>query len=196
MARLWDHDGYALLVWKNTREMEFSLKTSALFSSGIFWSPMASFPWTRVDRLATDHGFDEPFPIRRTDLRLFLHAGTGPLLSILLVFHYSAPLSIANRWMGGWTSFFSTSQRFRRTSTFDGTLVFNDCMEWVNIPRWGVYRLGGHGQKIRFPFILVTAQMCPIVAIKRGLAGRDQQRFPYSGLRLKLTFPSSFLFAR
>lgn len=93
--------------------------------------------------------------------------------------------------MDGWLDFlFLYIPKIQAYSAFDGTLVFNDCMEWVNIPRWGVYRLGWRGQKIRFPFTLVTTQLCPIVAIKRGLAGRDQQRFPYSGLRLKLTFPS------
>jgi hypothetical protein len=46
--------------------------------------------------------------------------------------------------------------------TFDGTLVLNDCMEWANIPRWGDYRLGWHGQKIPFPFLGSTV---PLVGI-------------------------------
>lgn len=57
----------------------------------------------------------------------FLHDGNGRLLLLFFLLHYRR--SFESEQMGGWTSVFSTSQRFRRTFTFDDTLVFNDCME-------------------------------------------------------------------
>ena len=110
------------------------------------------------------------------------------LCFLFFLSHYLAPLSIASRWIGGWTSFFSTTQRFRRTLHLMITLVFNDCMEWIIIPQWDGYHLGWYGQKISFPLPKSTV---PLVAIKRGwLDAEDMQDFPYLRLRLKLTFPS------
>lgn len=43
--------------------------------------------------------------------------------------------------------------------------MFNDCMEWANVPRWDGNRLGEHGQKISFP---LPGSTVPRVAIKRG----------------------------
>jgi hypothetical protein len=80
----------------------------------------------------------------------------------------------------GWLDFlfFSTSQRFRRTSTFDDTLVFNECiMEWVNIPRTGLggsksIAWAGRGQKIPFPLFCVCGQLnCAISGYQKWLAG-------------------------
>ncbi len=53
------YDGYALLVWKNTREMNFSLlKTTFQFTNGVFPSSMAksSNGLDAID-LALDLGF-------------------------------------------------------------------------------------------------------------------------------------------
>ena len=69
--------------------------------------------------------------------------------------------------------------------TFDGTLVFNDCMEWVNIPRWGGYRLGWHGQKIHFPFLV----KCAISGYQKGLVDcKDHQRLSVLETDTQLTF--------
>jgi hypothetical protein len=45
------YDGYALLVWKNTRQMKVSLQTTFQFSNGIPQSLMAKYLWIRLDRL-------------------------------------------------------------------------------------------------------------------------------------------------
>ena len=87
----------------------------------------------------------------------------GMGLSLLLFFFSHSFAPFRNGLMGGWT-LFSTSQRFRRIK-FAGTLVFNDCMEWANVPRWDGNRLGEHGQKISFP---LPGSTVPRVAIKRG----------------------------
>jgi hypothetical protein len=83
----------------------------------------------------------------------------GLCFSILLVLLFGASFKQADRAAG---LPFSTPQRFRRT--FDDTLVFNDCMEWVNIPRWGGFSPGWHGQKIPFPS---TRSTVLLLAIKR-----------------------------
>ena len=63
------------------------------------------------------------------------------------------------------------------------TLVFNDCMEWANIPRWDGYRLGWHCQKIHFPFLVMVK--CAISGYQKGwLIARIIKDFPY--LRLIL----------
>jgi len=47
-------------------------------------------------------------------------------------------------------------------------------MEWVNIPRWGGYRLGWHGQKIPF----LSWANCAISGYQMGLIdSRGHQRF-------------------
>jgi hypothetical protein len=97
----------------------------------------------------------------------FLHDGDRHLLSILLVPQYGA-LAIASRW-SGWLGFlflfFPYIPKIQAYSTFDGTLVFNDCMERVNIPRWDGYRLGWLVKRFLFLF---TRTNVPRMAIKRG----------------------------
>jgi len=84
------------------------------FSPGMNWS--------------TVMGFDEPFSSRTSFLDFFCMMGMASCFSILLV-ALPAPFPQRADW---WLDFlFSLSQRFRRTFTFDGTLVFNDCMEWA-----------------------------------------------------------------
>jgi len=92
-------------------------------------------------------------------------------------FFYSSLLhyrrSFDSEQMGGWTSFL-TSQRFRRTLHLNGTLVFNDCMEWVN-SAMGWLSHGQHGQKIHFPFW----SNCAISGYQKGMAEyRDHKDFP------------------
>jgi len=86
------YDGYALLVWKNTREMEFSLQTSFRFNNGIPRSLMAKYSWTRLDRLR--HGSrvsKDLFPSTELCFRLFLHDGMG-LCFLFFLSHYLARL--------------------------------------------------------------------------------------------------------
>jgi hypothetical protein len=97
-------------------------------------------------------------------------------------------LLIANRRMGGWTSFFFYIPKIQAYFTFDGTLVFNDCMEWVNIPRWGVY-LGWHGQKICFPLLV----NCANSGYQKGFGWQRSSKISILELRFKLTFLSCFL---
>jgi hypothetical protein len=114
--------------------------------------------------------------------RLFLHDGNRRSLSILPVPLFGA-LSIASRadgLGGGASSFFLYIPKIQAYFTFDGTLVFNDCMERVNIPRWdGVYNVGA-GTVKRFLFLLTRTHV-PIVAIKRGwLVQRSTKIFYHS----------------
>jgi len=62
--------------------------------------------------------------------------------------------------MSGWTSF-PYIPRSRRT--FADTLVFNDRMEWANVPQRDGDGLGWHDQKI--PFLRLNV---PLVAVKRS----------------------------
>jgi hypothetical protein len=119
--------------------------------------------------------------------RLFFFFGMMEMAVCFLFFLLHYRRSFESEQMGGWTSVFSTSQRFRRTFTFDDTLVFNDCMEWVNIPRWDGYRLGWHGQKIQFPFLV----KCAIGGYQKGLVDcKDHQRLFELETDTQLTFHS------
>lgn len=96
--------------------------------------------------------FDDPLsPSRPSFFRFFfLHDRTEPLLSILLVSLFGDPFDSGQT--DGWLDFLFLHLTDSGVLTFDDTLVFNDCMEWVNIPRWGGYRLGWDGQKDSFSF--------------------------------------------
>jgi len=100
----------------------------------LFYAPTAIL-WT-ILLITTDHEFRGDFPYYGPRLLDFLHYGNGSLLSILLVPLLGASFNSEQKdW---WLDFlFSTSQRFRRKVTFDGTLVFNDCMEWVQYSTMG-----------------------------------------------------------
>ena len=90
--------------------------------------------------------------------------------------------------MGRWTSF-SLHPKDSGVFTFDDTLVFNDCMEWASIPRWGGYRLGWHGQKIHFPFLV----KCAISGYQKGLVDcKDHQRLSVLETDTQLTFHRTY----
>ena len=151
-----------------------------------------------------DCGFREHSSLQPDFVLDFLHDGMA-FCFLFFLFHYLAcPFRIESR-LGGWTSFFlSTSQRLRRTSTFDDALALNDCiMEWVNIPSNGTGGWNhqmqsrgqtGRGQKIPFLFLsefMVQRNRCHPWLLKRiGWFWDQQKDFPYEIETQKLTLPS------
>jgi hypothetical protein len=76
--------------------------------------------------------------------------------------------------MGGWTSFLYIP-KIQAYSTFEmARLCSMIAWKWDNIPRWGGYRLGWHGQKIPF----LSSANCAISGYLKGLVdSRGHQRF-------------------
>ena len=107
-------------------------------------------------------GSDETFLFDDPLLLDFCMKEMAVCFSILLV---ALPALFRKR-ADGWLDFrFLYIPKIQAYFYISWTLVFNDCMEWANIPRWGGYRLGWFGQKIHFPFLVWSN--VPLVAIKR-----------------------------
>lgn len=146
---------------------KFSLKTSSQFYNGFARSPMAKFPGRELNPLGHGSWFGWTFSHSTNLFRLFfLHLGLGFCFLFFLCLTFGAPFD--SEQMDGWLDFlFLYIPKIQAYFTFDGTLVFNDCMEWVNfaLGGGGRDRLVWHGQKIPFP---LPRSIVPLVAIKRG----------------------------
>ncbi len=89
--------------------------------------------------------------------------------------------------MDRWLDFlFLYIPKIQAHSTFDGTLVFNDCMEWVNIPRWGVYRLGWAWSKDSFSFTLAN---CANSGYQKGFGWQRSSKISILGTEIQIDIP-------
>lgn len=189
------YDGYALLAWKNTREMDFRYRrvfSSATAFLSLWWRNICGY---EIDQLRHGPRVSRTSSLQPTFVLDFLHDGKG-LCFLFFLSHYLARPFKSDQ--TGWLDFLSLSHPKDSgvLFTFDDTLVFNDCITgWVNIPRMGLGGLSnqspGLGTVKRFLFLFLSLWSnwtVPLVAIKRGWDGFeiDQHKdFPYLRLRRK-----------
>jgi len=139
---------------------DFRYRRVFQFSNGIPQSLMAKYLWIRYDRFRPwTTGFENLFSSTDLCFRFFCMMERASCFLFFLS-HYLARL-LGSEQTGRLDFLFSSSQRFRRTFTFDDTLVFNDCiMEWVNIPRMGLGGLSNQSPRLgtikRFLFIFLS----------------------------------------
>jgi len=163
-------------------KVEFLLRTGFSFGNG---KPSILDGGCSLVRLGRgSQGVDGHLPVRGCFPPFFL-------LDILhvemaLCFYHSCSTTLpalASKQTGGWTSFFSLHPQDSGVLTSDGMLVFNDCMEWANIPRWDGDLPGLARLKDSFSFTY-QGQTVPLVALKRGwlLLAVIIRDFPYSNL--------------
>lgn len=102
MARLTGYDGYALLVWKNTREVEFSSRrvfSTATAFLGHSWRNICGYD--SID-LAMDCDLRELFPSTGLCFRFFFCMTEGAFaFDSSCPTIWRAPFSVASR-LGGW----------------------------------------------------------------------------------------------
>jgi hypothetical protein len=137
-------------------ELDFSVQqwySSVLAGEHSYGTNRSNWPWVM--------GFNETFSSMILVLDL-LHDGNGLLLLLFFLLHYRR--SFESEQIGGWTSFFSTSQRFRRTLHLMARLCSMIAWNGLIFHDGVAIALGWHGQKI----IFLSWSNVPLVAIKRG----------------------------